>query len=751
MNSIYGQDDNTSIHTSVVPYAAPMIPSGAGGDSLFQIAWRGKWFILISTLIGLGVAFGYFQTAEKQYEAVSQVLVERRGAPTDRGMVRDVGTSSANFLSTQAILMTSPKVVEVATRDPNVLALPMRAEENYIQRLWGTLSATAGKNSDVIQVSASSAYPEDAPAIVNAVVGAFVRWHESNRKSSAAAMLTSLNTQLTDARGELSRVQSKKTRHEQLYPEVLDSAKGGIVSQTLDLLRQELAATRVALMERESYSQALQQYESDPNKLRQYIYSSPYAAAAMAKDSERSRIESELRSLRLQLEEIETGGMTVQYARIELLKNRKKQLEERLLEMESEFIRNQIALAKASVEDIREREKKLTESYQKEAEKVQSVSGQSSEYTAIVNESEMLNRICNTLLQKIKDLDLNLQMEGLNVHVLQKAVPSKMPSSPQMARIMGVGLVLGLMVGAGLAFLRDWRDQRVRSADEITAILGVPILGAVPKIPRRGLIHRGPRVRLASHTREFEAYRSIRTALFFGATRDEAKTLLVTSPGPLEGKTTLVSNLGIAMARAGQKTLIIDADLRKPMQHRVFAKKGHEKGLVDVLAGTATLEEAVRSTDVPGLDVLESGPIAPNPSELLGGDTFWAVFEQLKGRYDRILVDSPPVGIVADAQILAARCGLTLLVLRAQKSSRVITQRARDALSTVSARVVGAVVNDVRKGDTRYSHYGSGAYSYYYGGRESDGRRVVYKELPSDISDVSSRDENGPPTADKPQ
>jgi capsular exopolysaccharide synthesis family protein len=195
-----------------------------------------------------------------------------------------------------------------------------------------------------------------------------------------------------------------------------------------------------------------------------------------------------------------------------------------------------------------------------------------------------------------------------------------------------------------------------------------------------------------------------------------------------------VSNLGIAMAHAGQKTLIVDADLRKPVQHRVFVKTGHGKGFVDVLAGTTTLDEAIRPTEIQGLDVLESGRTVPNPSELFGSDAFWTVFEQLKSRYDQILVDSPPVGIVVDAQILAARCGLTLLVLRAQKSLRATTQRARNALSIVGARVVGAVVNDVPKRDMRYSHYGSGAYGYYYGNHHSDARNAVLKELPAHMS-----------------
>ena len=176
--------------------------------------------------------------------------------------------------------------------------------------------------------------------------------------------------------------------------------------------------------------------------------------------------------------------------------------------------------------------------------------------------------------------------------------------------------MLGLLAGAGLALVRDWRDQRVRSADEITAMLGVPVLGAMPSIPRRSLTARS-QLLAAPNSGDAEAYRVIRTALFFGVPRDEARTVLVTSPAPLEGKTTLVTNLGIAMARAGQKTLILDADLRRPMQHRAFAMNGHNKGLSEVLDGTATLEEAIRHTVVPGLDVLASKHAVENPSELL--------------------------------------------------------------------------------------------------------------------------------------
>ena len=272
----------------------------------------------------------------------------------------------------------------------------------------------------------------------------------------------------------------------------------------------------------------------------------------------------------------------------------------------------------------------------------------------------------------------------------------------------------------------------MRSTDEIAAILGVPILGAVPSLSRQKFAGRKRRSSRVAGLHDSEAFRAIRTALLFGAAREQATTILVTSPSPLEGKTTLVNNLGAVMAQAGQKTLIVDADLRKRVPHRLFGKNGHAQGLSDILVGKAACEEVIRSTTVDGLHVLPRGHDVPNPSELLSSPMFSTLLEGLKGSYDRILVDSPPVGLVTDAQIMASHIALTVVVLRAGRTTRMLTQRASDALLTVGARVAGVVVNDVSKGDKRYSAYST--YGYHGGYYGSNSRGKTRKEIPADIS-----------------
>jgi capsular exopolysaccharide synthesis family protein len=200
------------------------------------------------------------------------------------------------------------------------------------------------------------------------------------------------------------------------------------------------------------------------------------------------------------------------------------------------------------------------------------------------------------------------------------------------------------------------------------------------------------------------------------------KTILVTSPSPGDGKTTSASNLAIALAQAGHRTLLLDADFRKPSQHKIFQVE-HKVGLSNVIAGQVKLREAVRQTETPGLYVLPCGPIPPNPSEILNGKRFAQVMEVLCNAFDRIVLDSPPVMPVTDARILAASADLTILVLRSDKSTYRLSRHARDGLLSVGANLLGVVVNGMSK-RKREGYYGYG-YGGYYGRGEADAEVVV--------------------------
>src|SRR5690606_13249588 len=185
-----------------------------------------------------------------------------------------------------------------------------------------------------------------------------------------------------------------------------------------------------------------------------------------------------------------------------------------------------------------------------------------------------------------------------SIEVLEGASPDNLPFSPRKSRVLAIALAAGLVLGTGLGLLRDWMDQRLRSAEEVMATLGVPVLGTIPHMSRRlTQVQRGQKVFLDPMSEVAEAFRTVRTAVYFGARSDRAKTLLVTSAMPGDGKSTTASNLAIAMAQAGQRTLLLDCDFRKPTQHIIFEVDA-TVGVSTVLAGREPLDRAIQRTAV---------------------------------------------------------------------------------------------------------------------------------------------------------
>jgi capsular exopolysaccharide synthesis family protein len=232
--------------------------------------------------------------------------------------------------------------------------------------------------------------------------------------------------------------------------------------------------------------------------------------------------------------------------------------------------------------------------------------------------------------------------------------------------------------------------------------------GAATPMQRAQQLHTDPMSDVA------ESYRTVRTAVNFGSPTGTAKTILITSPSPGEGKSTLASNLAIAMAQAGNRILLLDADFRKPTQQKAW-NIDRNIGLSNVLAGNQSLDEAIRPTQVSGLDVLPCGPIPANPSEILNSQMFADVLAEVSARYDHVLLDSPPVMPVTDARILAASVDATLLAVRAERTQRKAAVFARDTLRSVGAHLIGVVVNDVPRRKGLYGYYYSDAQLYRYG------------------------------------
>jgi capsular exopolysaccharide synthesis family protein len=392
----------------------------------------------------------------------------------------------------------------------------------------------------------------------------------------------------------------------------------------------------------------------------------------------------------------------------------------------------------AATKKYQELERLNEESIQKSA----ALNTQVAEFQRLDTDLKYKEGVIKALDERIRVTELNADAEQRfnMVTVLEPAVVPVQPSSPRRYRTIALALAGGMMLGAGLALLRERLDGRMRSVEEIQTIIGLPVLGVVPQMSgRRTAVARAMTVHLDPRSVVAESYRTIRTAVYFGAGSNNCKTLLVTSPEPGDGKTTSASNLAIAIAQTGRSVLLLDADFRKPTQAKNLDINDNV-GLSSVLAGREPIERAIQHTGVEGLDILPCGPIPANPSEILNSREFGELVDRFAQKYDHIIFDSPPVNAVTDARILGAVCDATILVLRADKSTRKSGEHARNALISVGARVLGVIVNDAphRKG---YEVYGGS----YYGQadiavRSSDGHESVARArriLPKPTAEVT--------------
>jgi capsular exopolysaccharide synthesis family protein len=294
------------------------------------------------------------------------------------------------------------------------------------------------------------------------------------------------------------------------------------------------------------------------------------------------------------------------------------------------------------------------------------------------------------------------------------AQPPTAPSSPKPAQDAALGLVAGLILGLAAAFLRDSLDDAVSSKEAAEQLTGTPVLAAVPLVSSWRKRDRPLVVTLARPASPAtEAYRSLRTSLQFARQEHELHTILVTSPAAAEGKTSTLANLGAVFAQAGQRVLMVSCDLRKPRLGEFFGID-ERRGLTTAILGEDTVQNLIQpAPGTEGLWVLPSGPPPPNPAELLNGARAQEIFAWLRGAFDLVLIDSPPVLPVTDAVVLSKDVDATLLVVAAFRTSSGDLARAREKLAQVDARLVGVVLNEATKVSAGYYGGSYGRQGYY--------------------------------------
>lgn len=291
---------------------------------------------------------------------------------------------------------------------------------------------------------------------------------------------------------------------------------------------------------------------------------------------------------------------------------------------------------------------------------------------------------------------------------------------PRTGLNISLALILGLFTGCGLAFFLDYLDNSIKTQEEIEEYIGLPFLGHVPTIKAKGkdklakdiFTHTDPKSTVA------EAFKSIRTGIVFSSSREPLKSILITSAGPVEGKTTVAINLAITLAHGDSRVLLVDSDMRRSCIHKALGLDD-SSGLSNYLAAQTDFDSIVQKTDVENLSAVACGPRPPNPAELLGSPKLEEFIAEAKDRFDRIIFDSPPVMVVTDGLVLAKAVDGVIQVIQFGKTSRDIVERDKQKLQDSRTKIIGAVLNnvDIEREGYYYPYY------YHYYRQEEEGKR----------------------------
>jgi len=582
--------------------------------------------------------------------------------------------------------------------------------------VMGEVAVKPIKDSRLALITVEDRQPERAAQIANAIATAYIESNLEYKLEGTNAASTFLGDQVVSVGDKLKRAELsvyEYRRKHQLLDTSLD-ARQSLISQNVQAFTQKLAELRLKKLELESARKLIVGARDNLD------------AEETLPEVRENPVVQQLRvtyvDLNKTLAELETiyGD---KHPKIESLKNK-------LAKVRQEYVGEIDKLLKANENrylTLEDNEVNLNKMLSKEKRDAIELSKLEVEYRPLVREADDTLNLYKLITQRQKETGLSGLVRTNNVRIMDSAVPNPGPVKPRPFANLALALVVGLMLGVAAAVGAEALDNTIKSQEEVEAVLGVPVLGMLPIMGERTLGSKAsPEEQKQRDLSVFhdlrsaaaEACRSIRTNLMFLSPDAPLKTLVVTSPGPEEGKTTTAINLAITMAQAGGRVLLVDTDLRRPRIHRAFGMK-NVIGISNAVVGEKSLEEVVFQTVVPNLDVCPCGPLPPNPAELLHTRKFKDLMAECGRRYDRIIFDSPPTSAVTDPVIVGHLADGVVLVVRAGHTTREAALFARRQLEDAKAQLLGCIINQVNPSDPYYNYYyRSYQYGGYYGPRE---------------------------------
>lgn len=702
--------------------ARPSSPTTGGltGADIVRIIRQRLVLILVVWFFFIGATAGATALTIKYYPSYSGESLVRVESAYPVNVMNPLERVTVNrdeverLVLNQTLMVVSPEVLTRALEDADLRRTKWFAEADEDERKHGkdkmllladTVRCGPVKDTNYLRVATSWRYPEEVPILVNTVVDKYMGRVEELQVSGIRDLDAQLGKELNTALSEYDRLRTSIENMRSSEEALTEGGEGP--SERLLTLLALVTELEVEMLGRRT------QWEALENARPEDIPITPDLQALLDQDPIIIQLQGRLQAaddaLVVAQERFGRNHRVVREAQVVRDTAADRLAEERAVKV-SRYQTDQIDQARRSYLEAQEQLLSLRELSREARAEQQDRDAKYARYMHLVEERDLARLQYENLLEQKNLVTMTLRLpKAVQIEVRSTAIQPKTRTSPQWYIWMPAGTILGLAVSLGLGLLIELADKSVRTPKDVQPL---STLGIVPTSDDDEVeIERVETACLdAPHSIIAEAFRNLRANLFFSAPAEQQGVVLVTSPSGSNGKTTVATNLATAMAMSGRRVLLIDANFRRPGLPKLFSDM-REEGLSNGLIGQGRLPDLVSPTSVPGLDVMSSGPIPPNPAELLGGSYLRDILVDARSQYDQVLIDGPPILLVSDAMVLAGAADGILLVCQYRATSRGALQRCRAQLEGIGARVFGIVLNLV---ESRAGGYFRKLYREFY-------------------------------------
>ncbi len=695
--------------------------------------------LFISTILG-GL---YFATATRLYESKARLYVLQMGSNVLKPEQENQGGVQENMATNQGVLTSDVVLEEALQKLPAKHRIDLKGipRNKWTETLRNNLAVTAPRRTNLIDVRYRSRDPQVAATVVNHIVESYLTLMRGIHKNNAGndiQFMTAEKKKLDEETNQINAELLNLKRQMQIISGP-DNQNINPAAERVAALNKELIVAQNRTRENRATLEAIENAAAQGQSIEQFamqqieVVGKEFLLRRMGLDSQDSwmvmRVQQQLINDQVELRN-KSGEFGPNHPAIQRLVTRIRDRQKWLADRPKNLIKQMQQLSTAqltpSLIDMtrqrlryaQSRETALRQDFERENRIVSSYEFQMSRIKLLNFDLARKRELAVALIDQINRTDLGKERGGLRTKIVSQPKAAKSPVTPRLLVVALCALATGLGLGLGLIYVLDYFDDRFRSPDELQLQTNLSVLAMVGELPAAG------GTGLASvptfsepNGAETEAFRTLRTALAFSS--NPTTRLAVTSTEPGDGKTTVLANLAVAFAQSGKKTLLIDADMRRPGMTALMDLRG-PRGLSTVLRGDEPIANTATAnlfaTELGTLDVMPAGPRPLNPAELLHGDRLSELLAWAETVYDQILIDAPPALAVSDAAIISRQVDGGLLVVRPDKNRRRMVIRAAESMAAVEATLIGAVINHVAD-NAGSEYYGCG---YEYDGKEDE-------------------------------